>query len=201
MDTQAILDIIGRDAQEAAQRALLEAQDRVLTIQEQSDMLTAQLKDDTQKRAAREAVQLADRMGRLAELEFRKDQLTAKRRLIDRSFSMALDKLHHLSPEKTADIILSLIQSNASGDEMMLVGSINSSFFTAEFVQRANDSLIKLGKPGRLTDSGQKVGNVSGLVLKTPQSELHCTMEALLNDKREALEPAVAAVLFPDNTL
>ena len=201
MDAQAILDIIAQDAQEAAHRALREAQDRVLTIHEGSDMRTGQLRDDTQKRAGAEAVQLADRMARLAELEERKEQLTAKRNLIDRAFTLALDKLRHLPTEETGDIILSLIRQNAAGDEMLMVGSINSGFFTPSFIQKANDVLISIGKPGRLTDSGQKVENVSGLVLKTPQSELYCTLEALLNDKREALEPAVAAVLFPDNTL
>lgn len=201
MDAQAILDIIAQDAQEAAQKALREAQDRVLTIHEESDMRTAQLKDDTQTRAGAEALQLADRMARLAELEERKEQLTAKRELIDRAFELALDKLRHLPQQEAGNIILSLIRQNAAGDETLMVGSINSSFFTPGFIQKANDVLISLGKPGRLTDSGQKVENVTGLVLKTPQSELYCTMEALLNDKRETLEPAVAAVLFPDNTL
>lgn len=201
MDAQAILDIIAQDAQEAAQSALREAQDRVLTIHEESDMRTAQLKDDTQTRAAAEVVQLADRMARLAELEERKEQLSAKRELIDRAFELALDNLRHLSPQEAGDIILSLIRQNAQGDETLMVGTINSSFFTPAFIQKANDALISLGKPGRLTDSGQKVENVTGLVLKTLQSELYCTMEALLNDKRETLEPAVAAVLFPDNTL
>lgn len=201
MDAQAILDIIGRDAAEAAQRTLREAQNRVLTIHEESDMRSNQLRDDTKKRAESEAVLLADRMGRLAELEDRKEQLAAKRSLISRAFDGALDQLHKLPEEQFSAIILSLILENAAGDEMLAAGTVNSGFYTPEFIQKANTALIKSGKPGLLRDSGKKVEDVAGLVLKTPQSELHCTMEALLSDKRDAIEPAIVSVLFPDNTL
>ncbi len=198
INTQPILDLIRKESDEAIGKLMAEAQDRAMTILEQSALRVAQLETDTGQKAAQDGAQMAERMGRLALLDERKDLLAAKRALIDKAFSQALSVLHQLSDGEVEAQILELVLQNAVGDEVLIPGGINRGFYSQEFIRRANDRLVKAGKEGALRDSGETVPGVCGVVLRRMNSETHCTFEAMLEGKKEALEPGTAAVLFPD---
>ena len=197
MDAQPILEVIRADAQETVRKVLKEAEDRALTIHEESDLRRNRLREDTERKAEADAMLLADRLARLKELEDRKALLQAKRGLIDQAFEQALERLRRLPDVEMGSLMLSLLLENAAGSEMLVPGAVNGGFFSQEFIKMANDALLQSGKAGNLQGSGEIAPGVCGFILKSNQSEVHCTMEALLQTKRGDLEPAVAALLFP----
>ncbi len=197
INTQPILDLIRKDADETARKLLREAEDRALTIHEQSDLRVLRLRDETAAKANLDAEQLAQRMGRLALLDERKDLLAAKRAMIDEAFAQALSRMHQLSDEQVEKQILEMLLQNAVGDETLVPGDINDGFYTADFIRKANENLIRAGKVGGLMDSGEKAPGICGVVLRRVSSEMHCTFEALLEGRREALESGIADILFP----
>lgn len=199
MDAQAILDIIKQEAKQQAQKLMAEANDRVLTIHEESDLRLSAKKAELKSQVAQEALQLEDRMRRLNQLEARKHQLSTKRVLIDQVFDQALAQLHALPVSQMQELVLGLIESSATGEESVMVGDINPAFFTKDFLQLANQRLQKAGKAGKLSDANKKAAGVCGLILLDQRGETHCTVEAMLSAKRERLEPQVAKRLFPDN--
>ncbi len=200
INTQPILDLIRKEADEAVRKLLEEAQDRAMTIREQSALRVARLEDETAEKAALDGNQMAERMGRLALLDERKDLLAAKRALIDEAFAQALSSLHQLSKGEVEAQILELLLQSAIGDELLIPGDINSAYYSQDFIRKANERLVHSGRAGGLRDSGETAPGVCGVVLRRANSETHCTFEAMLEGKKEALEPGAAAVLFPDMT-
>ncbi len=195
MDTQPILARIEADAREAVADVLKEAEDRVLTIHEQSDLRLAKLKSDTEREAGAESQRTAERMERLAALESRKELLRQQRLVMDKAFERALEKLRRLPAADFSAWLLKQLEQ-AQGDEQVQAGENNDSFFTPDFLDKANARLRELGRPGRLTDRGGRAGGVTGLVLFGRGSEVYCSLESALEQKRLDLETRLADLLF-----
>ena len=171
MDTQPILSLIREEALQAAESARAQALERAKVIREESLRSSARMFESAKEDAAHEAEQARDRLRRLRELEDRKYALSARRELIGKAFDEALRKLHVLGQGEMAEMMLSLIAANAQGDESLQAGDINDGFYTPVFIQRANQKLAELGRPGRLSDAGGRVSGCCGIVLRSPESQ------------------------------
>lgn len=198
-NAQPILDVIHAEANEAAEKLILEARDRAATISERSNSRIEALREQTMADAQREAALMGDRMRRLSELEDRKALVAGKRVLIDKVFTQALSRLNALPVEQVSAIMLDLLVKHAAGDEGLAAGNVNGGFFTPAFLEKANERLSQEGKKGSFHALPEKIEGVCGLVLKGANSEMHCTFGALLEAQREGLETRVASILFPGN--
>ncbi|MDD4080542.1 MAG: V-type ATP synthase subunit E [Eubacteriales bacterium] len=197
MDTKPILAKIESDAREAVADILKEAEERVLSIHEEADLRLARKKSETLQDAETEGQKAVQRMGRLAELENRKELLRQRRRLIDKAFDLALQKLRRLPAEAFSDWLLGQLAS-AQGEEQVQAGEYNDSFFTPDFLRRANARLVELGKPGGLADRGGRAAGVTGLVLFGQGSEVYLSLESALELRRLDLETRLAQMLFAE---
>ena len=196
MDTQPILSLIRDEALQAAESARVQALERAKVIREESLTRSARMFESAKAEAAHEAEQARDRLRRLRELEDRKYALSARRELIGKAFDKTLKKLHVLPQGEMAELMLSLIAASAQGDESLAAGDINDGFYTQAFIQKANQRLTELGRPGRLVDAGGRVSGCCGIVLRSLESQTYCTVEALMESGREGLEQKAAALLF-----
>ena len=195
MDTKPILARIEADARKAVADVLKEAENRVLSIHERSDLRLAEMKAEAQKEGRAESLRLEERMLRLSELETRKELLAAQRTLMDQAFDQALEKLRELPEEEFKAWLLKHLEQ-ARGDEQVQAGAVNDSFYTPDFLSAANARLKELGKPGKLTDRGGRAPGVTGLVLYSQGSEMYCSLESALEQKRLDLETRLAKMLF-----
>ena len=196
MDTQPILSLIREEALQAAESARAQALERAKVIREESLRSSARMFESAKEDAAHEAEQAQDRIRRLRELEDRKYALAARRELIGKAFDETLKKLHALPGDDMEELMLSLIAASAQGDENIQAGDINDGFYTPAFIQKANQRLAELGRPGRLVDTGGRVSGCCGIVLRSLESQTYCTVEALMESGREGLEQQAAALLF-----
>ena len=196
MDTQPILSLIREEALQAAESARAQALERAKVIREESLRSSARMFERAKEDAAHEAEQAQDRIRRLRELEDRKYALAARRELIGKAFDETLKRLHVLPGDDMEELMLSLIAANAQGDESLAAGDINDGFYTQAFIQKANQRLTELGRPGRLVDTGGRVSGCCGIVLRSLESQTYCTVEALMESGREGLEQQAAALLF-----
>ena len=196
MDTQPILSLIRDEAYRAAETVLAQARERARVMGEESLKRSALMLERAKEDAAHEAEQAQDRIRRLRELEDRKYALAARRELIGKAFDETLKKLHALPGDDMEELMLSLIAASAQGDENIQAGDINDGFYTPAFIQKANQRLAELGRPGRLVDTGGRVSGCCGIVLRSLESQTYCTVEALMESGREGLEQQAAALLF-----
>lgn len=196
MDTQPILSLIREEALQAAESARAQALERAKVIGEESLKRSALMFERAREDAAHEAEQARDRVRRLRELEDRKYALAARRELIGRAFVETLKKLHILPNDDMEELMLNLIAASAQGEESLQAGDINDGFYTPAFIQKANQRLAELGRPGRLIDAGGRAAGCCGVVLASMESRTYCTVEALMESGREGLEQKAAALLF-----
>ncbi|HSK68920.1 MAG TPA: hypothetical protein VLA21_06630 [Candidatus Limnocylindria bacterium] len=197
LDAKPIIDLIRKEARKAAEDALREAHDKVLSIREESDRRADDQMEETLRQAHAEGERLAERMLRMAGMEQRRAVLASRLGLIREALHTALERLRALPAEQVAGVMLEMLKANARGDERLMPGSLNRAFYTPDFIGRANAALRDAGKPGSLADSGEEVPGVCGIVLRGEGSQTHCTFEALVESRREDLEALAASVLFP----
>lgn len=195
MDVHPLTVKIEENARNMAESLLSEARARITDLQEATDEDLQQMQQDAERQASEEGDRLEQNLRRLAALDSRKQLLERKHALIDEGFDAALQALHEQPTEKLRALFLQQVLQYAQGTEQVTAGAISDAFYDEAFLREANDALKQAGRPGELTDSGQRRPGVSGLVLTRPGSESLLTVETMLQQSRDALQGEVADLL------
>lgn len=194
MDVSSITKRIEDSARQNAKSFLDEAHSRIQQMQEACNGYVEQSRREAQRNADTEAKLLELNLQRLGALEDRKDLLRIKHGLIEEGFQAARAQLLKLPEQELRKLFLRMVLEAAQGHESLAVGAIQPGFFQG-FVEEANALLSKAGKPGKLSDAGSQRAGLCGVILLSEGSEVHCTLDMLLESKREALEGEVARIL------
>ncbi len=195
MNAQAILDKIGLDAQETAQRIAEEAKARCDQLKAASRTKIEAQHAAMLAQAQRDSDELAQRMTRMAELDDRKALLEKKRALIDAAFARAAEMLAATPVAEKRAFFLKQIVRFATGGEALAV-SENAAWFDAAFLADANRALAEAGKPAGLTLAEDRPSGSEGITLRAGGAEVRCTVAVMLDEARAAMEQQVAAELF-----
>ncbi len=196
MNPQAILDQIGQDAQQAAQKLLEDAQKKAQQLLAASAQRIETAHDQTRAQAQADAAELEQRLVRMAELEDRKTLLGKKRAVLDEAFALAADKLRHMPTDELRAFLVKAAAKEATGNECVIVCENDTAFAQGDLIGELNQAMRMLGKPAQLCLSEQKRTDATGLVLSSGGAETSCTLEAMLAAIRLELETQVASVLF-----
>ena len=121
-----------------------------------------------------------------------------KREVIDQTFQQALTRMAEMSREDAQKLSLSLLLSDAQGDEEILFGSGDEGIYDAAFLAQANEALLKAGKQGGLTYAQERLPARGGFVLRRGGMQMEMTWEMLLRVRRDTLEAEVANLLFAE---
>lgn len=195
MDANAILEKIVQEGAEQAQKILEEAGKKAEELKKASEDKIGKQLADIKAKSKQDGEQLRDRMLRMAELEWKKDSLSAKREVLDKAFAGALAELEKTAPDKLREIFLALAVQTAQGDEEVLIGDKNAAWYSDSFIADVNALLVKNGKCGELKKGVQSIPGV-GFALNKDGMQINCTMDALLNQERLNLEIEVSRILF-----
>lgn len=194
MDISSITKQIEDNARLNARSFLDEAKARIQSMQEACDSYVEQRRREAVQDAEAEAKVLEQNLQRLGALEDRKDLLRMKLALIDEGFQAAREQLLQLPEDEMKKLFLGMVLQAAQGHEALAVGAIRPGFFQG-FVAEANALLARAGRPAGLSDAGSQRTGVCGVILLSEGSEVHCTLDMLLESRREALEGEVARIL------
>ena len=195
MNAQAILDKIGQDAREAAQRMAGEATARVAQLKTASRAKIESLHAATVAQAKRDSDELEQRTLRMAELEQRNALLAQKRALIDEAFARAGALMAAMPlPEKRAYFVRAVVRY-AGGGETLAV-SRNAPWFDEAFLADVNAAMAAAGKPATLTLAQDRPQADEGVTLLQGGAEVRCTFAVLLDEARAQLEQQIASELF-----
>lgn len=100
-----------------------DANDRAGAMRKATEERIATARANTEARAHEDAQAAAVRMGRMAELDERKLLLKDKRDMMERAFSLALDKMKAMPAKEARAFLLSTLTELADGDEELIVGA------------------------------------------------------------------------------
>jgi len=188
---------IAADAKVEAEAILADARAQAGVI---ADEYARQAKEESGRiLAAGQAlsVEIGRRADSASDQEAKQQLLSTKQNMISRAFDEALAKLVAL-PEDEYVALLARLAADAApsgGGEIVLSARDHQTRGT-KVLESANRLLAQAGKQGNLTLSAQTGDFAGGLLLKSGDVEVNCTLETILRLSREELTLEVAAALF-----
>ena len=192
MNANAIQEKILSDARTSASDIMRDANEKAARLRDAAEKRMAAAHSRLMMQASEDAEAARLRMERMEELEER------KRALIDEAFAQALDKLEAMPPQQARAFLMTEAAAVSDGDETVILGSKNPSWFDDKFLADLNTLLQKQGKPGQLTLGEEKRNGETGMILAKNGMEISCTFASLLDSRRLDMEADIAAILFPD---
>ncbi|MEG0766358.1 MAG: hypothetical protein RR482_01460, partial [Clostridia bacterium] len=196
MNADAILARIDEEARNAASVSLHEAQQRAEEMRNASEARIDGMRKAALAQAQRDAVEMNDRMRRMAALEERKALLAAKREIMDCAFDEALHRMQKMENAQAQAYVLRILHQVAQGDEAIAVGKPMPAWADQAFLDQVNAQMRATGRPGTMHWAEEQRAIKSGFLLLSKGMELNCTFEAMLHVQRMSLEAEVATLLF-----
>ncbi len=194
---EAIKKQIIEDARAESDKQLDQARQRA--AERRAVRLAAQAKTlaELRSRNSEEADMRKERMLTAARLDARKKLLSVKQEMIGKAFVSAEDKIRRLPAEEYRTFMADVVARYAeTGDEEVSVSGRDLEVLDQEFIRLANQRLQAAGKTGALKLSEHSGDFDGGLVMIGRNSEINCTLKALVRQVRQSLESEVAQILF-----
>ncbi len=188
---------IAEDAQKEMDSILAQARSEAAAIAEK---YAAQAKAESDKILAagqEQAKEIRRRADSAADQEAKQQLLATKQKMLARAFDEALQRLLALPAEEYAALLAGLAaKAAASGSEEIILSPKDKEALGQKVLAGANQLLEKAGKKAALTLSAETRPFVGGLLLKSGDVEVNCTLDTILRLSKEDLALEVAAALF-----
>lgn len=185
------------DAQAEADKIAKEAEDKALQIVAEAEQKASRKTEQMLDQASKGAEEHEKRIISAFQLEARKEVLAAKKKLIDQSFSEALNRLLSMDEGSYLKVIRQmLLDMVEDGIEKIACSADDLKKIPDSFWKDINQVLESKGKVGKLSLSDEPAAIKGGFILLSDDIEINGSFEALLDQHREELEPEIAKVLF-----
>ena len=166
-----IIARINAEALSSENQLRAEYEAKISDVKDTSAAACAEIAKRAEEKAEAERKAMRLRAENRAGTACRDELLTKKRELIDSVFARAAESF----------------SSMEKGEAFVLVSAKNSPASGKEIAEKAGV------KPGKISESEEIK---AGFIIRTGLVEINCTPEKLIAQRREALLPAVTAVLF-----
>ncbi|KUO71100.1 MAG: hypothetical protein APF77_23830 [Clostridia bacterium BRH_c25] len=178
---------------EILEKARLQAKE---VLEKANRKAAARVKEISQK-SAHDISEKKRIINSIAELEMRKDILSAKQQSIDEVFDKALERMNNLDDSKYEQVIFDMLVATAeSGEEEIVMSESRRSKLSADFISKANKALEAAGKMGRVKVSDETRNISGGFILKSQGVEINNSFEAVIRLYRDEIEPKAAEIFF-----
>lgn len=192
-----IIQRIMDDANSKAAEIKIAAEEKIRAAETDARQKAARKQEHLLEQARKEAEEQKRRIIGVAQLEARKDLLSAKQELISEAFEKSLDQLAGMDDRPYLTIIQGMLLSLVeTGTEKVICSARDQKRIPNGFWKEVNESLVKKGKKGILELAKETRDIRGGFILQAEGVEMNCSFESLLKLKRDQLEPEIAAVLF-----
>jgi V/A-type H+-transporting ATPase subunit E len=137
------------------------------------------------------------RQSLIAELESRKSELAARRRVLDEVFALAEEKLNKLPRDKWEEFVAGCVKSGCeTGEEELCVPAAEREKYLNGFLSKLNQQLLSDGKRGNLRLSDAAADFSGGVLVVGKSGDWDASFPALLKNARAKCEKAAADILF-----
>jgi V/A-type H+-transporting ATPase subunit E len=185
------------DAEAEAGKIVEEGRARAGKIKADADAEVARIASEFGRKAKAQAEEYIRRQISLGELEARKAILAEKGRLIDETFSKALEELRQRDRSQGYALTRKLLlQAIEVGDEEIILSPEDKSAVGGSFVEDLNKDLLKAGKRGEVKLASDTRNISGGFVLRRGRAETNASFGTLLSMLRDEIETEIAEILF-----
>lgn len=189
MSIESITKRIADEAKAVADAVVAEAESQKKDILADARMKADEILADAKARAEKDSKILVERRESVAGLESRKMQLQAKQEVISESFDKALEKMLAMDESAYIDFLGSQLKAFEKQDGEIMLNAADKKKYGAKLAKLVEKSNIKL------SDDEAKIKG--GFILKQGDITINCSIEKLLEDKKEEIMGEIAHKLFP----
>lgn len=199
MALEGILEKIRKNAGEKLSAIKQEGQLKRREIISKAESQAKEIRERILKEASQKAELQRRQASVSAGLEYRKEVLKEKRKLMEDCFLAALDELLALPGDEYRALIREMLLNLVTGGEQrVLISSDDEKRIDQKFLDRVNEEMKKIGRTGHLKLDGVSPNIRGGFVLRTEEVEVDCSFASVLNQLRDQLQTEVAGILFGD---
>ena len=194
MAIENILARIMEEADSAAGELVGRAEKEAERIRSASEAEGAELGRELERLARKKAEQEQRRLIVNEQLELGKQLLVKKRELLEELYERAKSEIEKLDGEEYLDLVKRMIlRSAVSGNEEIVVAKRQAKLFDGRFLE----ALDREHEKGNGFKLAQDQGDFSwGVVLREGRRTVDLTLDALMEQLRERIEPEIAPMLF-----
>lgn len=182
---------IEADARAEAAEILAAAKSTVMAVQKETEDEVRSLADAQRARLDSEIPEILRRREIVAKLDVKREDLKARRELIDEAFEASKTKMAEMEEDVVKRFVEVLLgQAVETKDETLFVGK-GEKFLDGSWLNAYNE---KNGSNLKL--SGEKAPIVGGFILRRGLVDVNCSWEMLIRAAREDLEAETVTRLF-----
>jgi len=190
-------DKILQDGNARAMAILEDAEMQIREIEKQAQKISEERIQHLKLKLQNDSNQLRMTIESNSELEKRNSLLKCKQEKIDQVFEMACASIREMEPSIYIQVLVNkLLKSAATGTEDVIFSSHDKELVGKQIVSEANQELGRLGRINQLILSELTADIKGGFILKAENYEMNHSIESLVNQARETLEPSIVKVLF-----
>lgn len=197
MSIENILKRIEEETTAAVGEIISEAESEAEKIREDYAAEAGELKVELERQARAKAEEEQRRLLVNEELRLRKELLERKREILDALYAEVAERVESLERDEYLELMKMMILRRATSfEEEIIVPEDQREVFGKTFP----DSLNKTagGKKGALSISDDTGDFSWGVILREGKRRVDLTLDVLIAQLRDRIEPDIAAVLFAD---
>lgn len=192
-----ITERILSEARAEADGVISEAKGQAEEIMKEYEAEASTAYDERLAKGKADAESAADRKGRTARLQAKKEILSTKQELIDQAYSLAQEQLLSMPADEYVEFLADkAFRASVSGNEQIILNKKDKEEIGDRVVAAANAKLAAAGKNAAMTLSDECADILGGLFMKQGSISVNCSIETLLSIGREDLDVKVAGILF-----
>ncbi len=191
-----ITNRIVKDAEKDANQIIKEVEQKAELIKKEKNELAKKEAQVLLEKNEKKAKEIHQRIIANAKLEARKIALGQKRDVIKKVFEEAKEKLYSINQENYIEMMMKLIEENASGNEELILSSQDKKTLGIQLIDRTKHSLESKGKRIDITLSDKTRDIGKGFILYKDGIELDFSFDNLIESAKNDLELNIIKELF-----
>jgi len=185
------------DAHAAAEKIREESAEKAASAESEARQKAERRQETILEQGRKDAEEQKRRIIGVAELEARKELLSAKQEMIGEAFQKSLEQLTGQDDRDYLSVIREMLLNFVeTGTETVIFSERDLKRISDDFWKEINNEVSGKDKQGDLKLSEETRNIKGGFILQSDGVEVNCSFEALLEMKRDELEPELAAILF-----
>ncbi|MCK4350041.1 MAG: hypothetical protein KAX13_04245 [Candidatus Krumholzibacteria bacterium] len=197
MSIENILKRIEEETAAAVGEIISEAESEAEKIREDYAAEAGELKVKLERQARTKAEEEQRRLLVNEELRLRKELLERKREILDALYVEAAKRIESLERDEYLELMKMMIQRRATSfKEEIVVPEDQREIFGKEFLDSLNKTAGR--KKGAISISDEPGDFSWGVILREGKRSVDLTLDVLIAQLRDRIEPDIAAVLFVD---
>lgn len=180
-----------------ANKIIDEANNKAKEIKEKGEKEARDIKSKILNRIDQEILLKKGKIITEANLEAKKNILSAKQKIIEETFNKALEKIINLNDKPYCNFIKKIILDNIEkGDETIFISPLDKDRVSKDFISDINYELEAKGKKGNLKLSPSYLQIKGGVVIGSNNIRKNSSLELIFKKVREELEIKIIQYLF-----